>query len=71
MDLQAALLGAQAELRLKAMHDSMTGLLNRGAILEVLERELARSQREQTADGFASFSNRIRIWKTPTNSSTS
>jgi diguanylate cyclase (GGDEF)-like protein len=51
MDLQAALLGAQAELRIKAMHDAMTGLLNRGAILEVLERELSRARRENTTVG--------------------
>ena len=51
MDLQAALIGAQGELRMKATHDQMTGLLNRGAVLEILDRELLRGAREQKSVG--------------------
>jgi diguanylate cyclase (GGDEF)-like protein len=43
-----ALKDAQKELEKQATHDSLTGLLNRGAILELLEREVARGQREGT-----------------------
>jgi diguanylate cyclase (GGDEF)-like protein len=35
--------------RIRAMHDDLTGLLNRGAILEVLEREVVRASRSRTA----------------------
>jgi diguanylate cyclase (GGDEF)-like protein len=45
---QAALASVQKELQLQATHDSLTGLWNRAAILEQLERELVRAQREQT-----------------------
>src|SRR6266446_5484258 len=38
-------------LRRQATHDPLTGLWNRAVILEVLERELARSRREGTALG--------------------
>jgi two-component system cell cycle response regulator len=51
MDLQSALLMAQGELRQQANHDSLTGLLNRGAILEILDRELARAKREDMSVG--------------------
>jgi diguanylate cyclase (GGDEF)-like protein len=36
----------QEQLRDQAMHDALTGLYNRGAILGILERELARGRRE-------------------------
>jgi diguanylate cyclase (GGDEF)-like protein len=39
---------AREALRLQATHDPLTGLLNHGAILGVLERELKRSRREGT-----------------------
>jgi diguanylate cyclase (GGDEF)-like protein len=35
--------------RIRAMHDDLTGLLNRRAILEVLDREIARAIRSRTA----------------------
>jgi diguanylate cyclase (GGDEF)-like protein len=44
--LQAELIDAREALRVQAMHDSLTGVWNRRAILEVLGNELARSRRE-------------------------
>ena len=46
VDLQSQLLTAQEALRVQATRDSLTGLWNRPAILEILSRELARSLRE-------------------------
>src|SRR4029079_13958500 len=40
------LLRAQRQLAQQASHDSLTGLWNRGTILEILHRELVRSLRE-------------------------
>ena len=48
LELQAELMAAQESLRIQATHDTLTGLLNRAAILENLERELSRAQREQS-----------------------
>jgi two-component system, cell cycle response regulator len=48
LDLQAALIHAKDELQFAAAHDPLTGLWNRGAILELLKREVSRRQR--TAD---------------------
>ena len=39
---------SREEMRLQATHDSLTGLLNRGAILAVLNTEIERSLRERT-----------------------
>jgi two-component system cell cycle response regulator len=43
--LQDQLLEAQSELERRALHDSLTGIKNRGAIADVLTRELSRSKR--------------------------
>lgn len=51
LDLEEKLVAATETLRLQSMHDSLTGLLNRGAILDVLQRELARGMRENTRVG--------------------
>src|SRR5262249_43504370 len=45
LDLQAALMRAHAELQFSAAHDALTTLWNRGAILELLEREIQRRHR--------------------------
>ena len=48
LDLQAALIHAKDDLQFAAAHDPLTGLWNRGAILDFLKREVSRRQR--TAD---------------------
>src|SRR5713226_1093266 len=48
LDLQEQIVATREQLRVQATHDALTGLLNRGAILERLEKELARSAREAT-----------------------
>jgi two-component system, cell cycle response regulator len=45
LDLQAALIHAKDELQFAAAHDPLTGLWNRGAIIELLKREVSRRQR--------------------------
>jgi diguanylate cyclase (GGDEF)-like protein/PAS domain S-box-containing protein len=45
-EVEAELRRAQDELQFKSAHDSLTSLLNRGAILEMLAHELARNVRE-------------------------
>jgi diguanylate cyclase (GGDEF)-like protein/PAS domain S-box-containing protein len=47
--VEAQLKRVRDELAFKAAHDSLTSLLNRDAILESLERELARSVRENSS----------------------
>jgi diguanylate cyclase (GGDEF)-like protein len=42
---------ARRELRVQATHDSLTGLYNRRAMIEHLEREIARAGREKTTLG--------------------
>jgi two-component system, cell cycle response regulator len=46
LNLQEELVAARESMRHAATHDSMTGLLNRGEILDMLERELERARRE-------------------------
>jgi len=46
LDLQAQLLASMERLKLQATHDGLTGIWNRSAILEHLEREMARSLRQ-------------------------
>lgn len=45
LDLQAELISARDSLRFQATHDTLTGLWNRAAILDILNRELARNRR--------------------------
>jgi diguanylate cyclase (GGDEF)-like protein/PAS domain S-box-containing protein len=45
-EVEAELRRVQEELKFKATHDCLTALLNRGAILDMLGRELLRSVRE-------------------------
>jgi two-component system, cell cycle response regulator len=51
LDLQAALLKAQEDLRVLATRDSLTGLFNRRAVLDMLDRELSRAKRDDTPLG--------------------
>ena len=46
IEVQEELLAARELLKIKASHDSLTGLLNREEILGILDRELARSERD-------------------------
>jgi two-component system, cell cycle response regulator len=48
VDLQAELISAREELRIQATHDSLTGLLNRAAIRDILSRQYTRARREGT-----------------------
>ena len=50
-ELNAKLLDAQRILEVQAMTDPLTGILNRRAILERLEQEMARAKREGMAVG--------------------
>jgi len=51
LDLQAALILAKDDLQFAAAHDPLTGLWNRGAILDLLKREVSRRQRTGDALG--------------------
>jgi two-component system cell cycle response regulator len=51
LDLQAALIQAKDDLQFAAAHDPLTGLWNRGAILDLLKREVSRRQRTEDALG--------------------
>jgi diguanylate cyclase (GGDEF)-like protein len=51
VDLQEQLVAAREALRVQATRDYLTQLWNRSAILEILHRELARSEREQIPVG--------------------
>jgi diguanylate cyclase (GGDEF)-like protein len=46
IDLQEQLISARERLREQATHDALTGLWNRGAILEIMNNEIARCSRE-------------------------
>jgi diguanylate cyclase (GGDEF)-like protein len=46
LDLESNLVEARENLRFKASHDALTSMWNRGAIIELLERELSRARRE-------------------------
>ena len=45
LEIQRELITAREELRLQATQDSLTGMLNRRLVLDILERELTRGQR--------------------------
>lgn len=51
LDLQEELVTARESMRHAATHDSLTGLMNRAAVLDVLDRELERARREQKPVG--------------------
>jgi diguanylate cyclase (GGDEF)-like protein len=48
VELQEQLVQAREALRFEAMHDSLTTLLNRGAVLDQLQRELLRASRRSS-----------------------
>lgn len=48
VQLQHQLIAAREQLREKAMHDPLTGLLTRGAFFEIHEREILRARRAHT-----------------------
>src|SRR5262249_45465183 len=45
----ARIIELQERLRIEAMHDSLTGLLNHGAFLELLDKEIVKAHRQQTS----------------------
>jgi two-component system, cell cycle response regulator len=51
LELEDNLVEAREGMRFKATHDTLTGMWNRGAILETLEREIIRSRREGASLG--------------------
>jgi len=51
LSLQQQLLKAQEDLRFQATHDALTGLWSRGAVLDLLQRELRRGRRSGTGTG--------------------
>jgi len=51
LELESGLVEARESLRFKASHDALTSIWNRGAIIELLERELARARRDGSSVG--------------------
>jgi two-component system cell cycle response regulator len=51
LELEDNLVQAREAMRFKATHDALTGIWNRGTILETLDREITRSQRESVSLG--------------------
>jgi diguanylate cyclase (GGDEF)-like protein len=49
LTLQDELVDARERLRVQATHDPLTGLLNRGAVFDILAKECARSKRTREA----------------------
>ncbi len=52
LKLEDDLLRAQERLRFQATHDSLTGIWNRGALVQLAEAEIKRAQRNSSAIGF-------------------
>ena len=48
LNLEDRLVEARGQMRFKATHDALTSIWNRGVIMDLLGRELSRSQREAT-----------------------
>ena len=51
IELESSLVEARERLQFKASHDALTSIWNRGAIIELLERELSRARREGSSVG--------------------
>ena len=51
LELESGLVEARESLRFKASHDALTSIWNRGAIIELLERELSRARRDGSSVG--------------------
>jgi len=51
LELEDNLVEARESMRFKATHDALTGVWNRGTILETLDREITRSRREGSSLG--------------------
>lgn len=51
LELESSLVEAREHLQFKASHDALTSMWNRGAIIELLERELSRGLREGSSVG--------------------
>jgi two-component system, cell cycle response regulator len=51
LDLESGLVEARENLRFKASHDALTSIWNRGAIIELLEKELSRAARGGSSVG--------------------
>jgi two-component system cell cycle response regulator len=51
LELQEELVSARESMRHAATHDSLTGLMNRGEIIDMLKRELERARREHRSVG--------------------
>jgi len=46
LDLQQELISAKQTLTIQATHDALTGINNRGAVMEAMEQEMARTRRQ-------------------------
>ncbi len=51
LDLEDDLVAAREVMQFKATHDALTGLWNRAAILDMLQREVPRARRERSSVG--------------------
>jgi len=51
LELESNLVEARENLRFKASHDALTSMWNRGAVMELLERELSRARRDGSSVG--------------------